>query len=409
MNCKFFLIPLGKLNFLVIIEALLILGFSSAHGLPKISRAPIVKQSTVLVLKAQSKEEAKSMGQQKAALDEALRLSQKMMGKDQFSKLSKTMSKELLADIGRFTPQLDVVKVAPGSSGYNVTIRFKISEADLKQVLIQRGWLNAPLNTGVVLPFITVTDHTKQQSHYWWNPGPQPSMLLQQTLLDFENGFSKEFLGAGFQVLKPENMKMAGLVPSPLRKNHLTQEDMSKVSRLKRSELFIEGNIDLLDSPIEKGAYRLRIKMMARKSTGGESLAEVIRSVELSSGKSIIELQQVIGDLALDSGKELSSQLASRMKMGEMSRNSLLLTLSGKLNHQELHYIKKTLSTELPAVEKIQERFFKPGEITLKVFYSGGADSMKSRLEKMSLQGFQKEVVNSSTDEVTLGIKSARQ
>ena len=205
------------------------------------------RQLTVQVTEARSLKEARSLGGDQAVLEEALRISKKLLGGEEYKKVETNLKSVLPSDIGRFAPSIKVLKAKAGSKGYLVTSRFKISEENLKTVLSKRGFLNSPLKTGIVFPFMVVTDHTLSESYNWWNPGVNPNMVLQQSLADFEKSFSRQFLSAGFQVLQPEKYKMEGLFPSLLKKKFLTKTEMSKIALLKNSQLYLDGKIDIMD------------------------------------------------------------------------------------------------------------------------------------------------------------------
>ncbi len=364
-----------------------------------------------VVVSNQVVEEEDERKARREAIDQAtdqvtIDIVKKQIGADRFSENKKKIDDEVKALKNRFIPFFKIISSEKKGKEYHFKIEVKVSTADLRQVLQQKGLFASSQKTGITLPFIEFNNNITGESYRWWSPVFNVSNELQTMSLKFEEELFQGFISKGLFLLRPQAFDMIHLVPHFMRKTYLTQTEKVQLTNLKKGQLFIDGRVDLIASPLRENAYRIRVQLSCKQSSNGKSVAEVVRTFDTASGKQLAQLFGKVKDLAVESGEELAEQVYDLWQRGGLETQTLQLAVTGELNHHQLIAFKKALSEKMGLSEGLTERLFEPGRVTFELNYSGGAENLSQRLGRMKLDGFISQVVSSQADQITLDVKA---
>ncbi len=364
-----------------------------------------------VVVSEQVVEEADERKARREAIDQAtdqvtLEMVKKEIGADRFDENQKKIDEEVKALKNRFIPFFKIISSTKKEEEYHFKIEVKVSTADLRQVLQQKGLFASSQKTGITLPFIEFNNNITGESYRWWSPVFNVSNELQTLALKFEEELFQGFIGQGLFLLRPQAFNMIHMIPPFMQKTFLTQTEKVQLTNLKKGQLFIDGRVDLIASPLRENAYRIRVQLSCKQSSNGKSVAEVVRTFDTTAGKQISQFYGKIKDLAVESGEELSEQIYDLWQRGGLETQTLQLAVTGNLNHSELSRFKKELSDKMGISDGLVERLFEPGRVTFELNYSGGAEQLSQKLSRMKLNGFISQVVSSQADQVTLEIRA---
>jgi hypothetical protein len=310
----------------------------------------------------------------------------------------------------RFIPYIKILshkkeKTDEGNEAYRFKIELKISENDLRTILQQKGLFASQSKTGITLPFFEVNNQLSGESYRWWAPVFTTSKELESFSLIFEQELFQGFLEKGLFLLRPQAFHMVHMIPDFMRKTYLTQTEMVQLTSLKQGQLYLDGRVDIMGSPLRESAIRVRVQLSCKQSSNGKSVAEVVRVFDSSTGKRLNQMSQDIKKLAEEAGEDLASQVYDLWQRGVLESETLQLAVTGNLNHQQLARFKQVLREKLGS-ESLTERLFEPGRVTFEMDYAGGVEALSKKLSQAKFEGFMSQVVSTQADMVTLEVKS---
>lgn len=341
---------------------------------------------------------------------EAVTLEQvkKMIGEARFSENKTRIDSEILELKNRFIPFFKIIKSQRIGEDYRFEIEVKVSENDLKTILQQKGLFADLQKTGITLPFIEVNNRLNNESYRWWSPVLSTQKDLENFALSFEQELFQGFLEKGLFMLRPQAFAMVNMVPDFLRKTFLTQTEMVQITSFKKGQLFIDGRVDILSSPLRENAFRIRVQLSCRQATNGKSVAEVVRSYDTPSGRLFSQLNTDIKRLAVESGEDIASQVYDLWQRGVLEAQTIQLAVTGNLNHQQLLKFKQGLEAKITGVQGLSERLFEPGRVTFELNYNGGIENLKNQLNQARFDGFVSQVVSTNAEQVILEVKATQ-
>ena len=272
-------------------------------------------------------------------------------------------------------------------------------------MLQQKGLFASSGRTGITLPFVEYNNALNGESFRWWNPEFSVSQDLSALALNFEGEMFEGFLSKGLFMLRPQAFKMSHMVPNQMRKTFLTQTDMVQLTNLKQGQLYIDGRVDILNSPLRENAIRVRVQAKCKQSSNGKNVAEVVRTFDSASGRQLSQVVTRLNELARETGEELANQVYDLWQRGALEAQLLQLAVTGDLDHMQMIRFKKELSSKLNLRNGLVERLYEPGRVTFETDYSGGVEALSQKLKSAKFDGFISQVVSAQADQIILDVR----
>jgi len=366
-----------------------------------------------VVISEQVVEESDQRKARRKAIDKAtdavtVEQVKKEIGAERFKENSAKIENEVKALKNRFIPFFQIISSKKEDEGFRFKVEVKVSSKDLRQVLQQKGLFASASRTGITLPFIEFNNSINGESFSWWSPEFSVSKDLESLALGFEKELFQGFLEKGLFLLRPQAFKMSHMVPNFMRKTYLTQTEMVQLTNLKRGQLYIDGRVDLLSSPLRENAYRVRVQLSCKQSSNGKSVAEVVRTFDTPAGQQLNQITSKVRQLATETGQEIASQVHDLWQRGALEAQLLQLAVTGDLNHMQMLRFKKELSQKIGLSNGLTERLYEPGRVTFEADYTGGVEALSQKLKKAKFDGFISQVVSSQADQIILDVKVAQ-
>lgn len=355
-------------------------------------------------------EETDERKARRKAIDQAtdavtLEMVKKEIGDERFKENKTKIETEVKALKNRFIPFFKILSSKRQGESFRFNIEVKVSQNDLRQVLQLKGLFASRSKTGITVPFIEFNNQLNGESFRWWAPVFTITKELETLSLQFEKELFQGFLDKGLFLLRPQAFHMEHMVPDYLRKTYLTQTEKVQISHLKKGQLYLDGRVDILSSPLRENAYRVRVQLSCKQSSNGKSVAEVVRTLDTASGKQVSQVMGEIKQMAQETGRDIANQVYDLWQRGALESQVLQLAVTGDLNHQQLLKLKKTLADKIGLSSGLTERLFEPGRVTFEIDYKGGVESLRNKLAKTKLDGFISQVVSSQADQIILDVK----
>ena len=359
------------------------------------------------IIKADTERVARLKAIDRITDEVALEMIREELGDRTFNENSKKIKDQLGALKKRFIPTYKTLKSEKAQDSYHFEVELKISKRDMRQVLKERGFFIDYKKTGIILPFMEFNNQVNEESYRWWSSSFKAGKTLKSLSYDFEKEFYQGFLERGFFLLRPQAFKMIHILPDFLRKVYLTQTEMVQITDLKRGQLYITGQVNILNSPLGKRAYRLRARLDCRQVSNGKSVAQINLSLDTNGVKTLSQISEDVKKLALSASRDLAGQIYDLWQGGGFDSQTLQLVVAGELNHRQIEEIKELLYKGFGSKEKIRERLFEPERVTFELDYSQGVESFLKKLKKINFHGFITQIVSNKAGKVILDVKPA--
>jgi hypothetical protein len=331
----------------------------------------------------------------------------KEIGEARFNENQKQIENEVIPLKNRFIPFFKILSSQKEGEGYQFKIEVKVSRQDLRQVLQQKGLFASAEKTGITLPFLEVNNALTGESFRWWQPDFAVSKDLESLSLNFEKEMFQGFLDRGLFMLRPQAFHMTHMVPDFMRKTYLTQTEMVQLTNLKQGQLYLDGRVDVISSPLRENALRVRVQVKCKQSSNGKNVAEVVRTLDTPTGQGLSQIATKVSEMARETGLELANQVYDLWQRGALEAQVLQLAVTGDLDHMQLLRLKRELNQTLGLSNGLTERLYEPGRVTFETDYSGGVESLSQKLRTAKFDGFISQVVSSEPDQITLAVKVA--
>lgn len=332
------------------------------------------------------------------------------IGEARYKENQVKVDNEVMGLKNRFIPFFKILKsskeVTEEGNAYRFQIEVKVSKNDLRTVLQQKGLFASSSKTGITLPFIEVNNQMNGETFRWWAPHFGVSKDLESLAFVFEQQMFQGFLDKGLFLLRPQAFSMVHMLPDNMRRTFLTQTEMVQLTSYKNGQLYLDGRVDIISSPLRENAYRLRVQISCKQSSNGKSVAEVVRAFDAPSGKQLTQIATDVRQMASETGRDLASQVYDLWQRGALEAQVLKLAVTGDIDHHQLVALKKTLSERIAGGNELTERLFEPGRVTFEMDYRGGVDALVKKLNKTKLEGFISQVVSHQADEIILDVKA---
>ncbi len=330
------------------------------------------------------------------------------IGAERFVENKAKVENEVKPLKNRFIPFFKIISSSKEGEAYKFKIEVKVSRPDLRQVLQQKGMFASSEKTGITLPFVEFNNALSGESYRWWSPEFKVSKDLESLSLNFEKEMFQGFLDRGLFMLRPQAFDMSHFVPDFMRKTYLTQTEMVQLTNLKQGQLYLDGRVDVLASPLRENALRVRVQLKCKQSSNGKNVAEVVRTFDTPSGEGVSQITTKVNELARETGRELANQVYDLWQRGALESQVLQLAVTGTLDHMQMLRFKKELDQKLGLSNGLTERLYEPGRVTFETDYSGGVEALSQKLRQAKFDGFISQVVSSQPDQIILDVKVAQ-
>lgn len=360
------------------------------------------------VIEGDNERQARADAMEKASQDVTFDVIKKEIGEARALENKKKIEDEIQPLKNRFIPFIKILsrtkELGEKGEAYRFKIELKVSQNDLRTILQLKGLYASATKTGITLPFIEVNNQISGESYRWWAPMFTTSRELETFSHAFEQELFQGFLEKGLFLLRPQAFNMVHMLPDFMRKTYLTQTDMVQISSLKKGQLYLEGRVDVLQSPLRDNAMRIRVQLSCKQSSNGKSVAEVVRTFDSASGKKFSQMVPDVRQLAEATGEDLAAQIYDMWQRGALESQVLQLAITGQLDHQQLARFTSALKDKL-STDTLTERLFEPGRVTFEMDYSGGVQDLSQKLARTRFEGFMSQVVSTQADMITLEVK----
>lgn len=358
-------------------------------------------------------EEVDERKARRTAIDQAtdavtIDMVKKEIGEGRYKDNQSKVDSQVMPIKNRFIPFFKIISSRKQGETYEFKIEVKVSRSDLRQVLQQKGLFATSEKTGITLPFIEFNNALNNESFRWWSPEFSVSKDLEGMAFAFEKELFQGFLDKGLFMLRPQAFHMGPMIPHFMRKTYLTQTDMVQLTNFKQGQLYLDGRVDVITSPLRENALRVRVQLKCKQASNGKNVAEVVRTFDSPSGQALNQIGSKVTQLALETGQELANQIYDLWQRGALEAQVLQLAVTGELDHMQMLRFKKELNEKLGLSNGLVERLYEPGRVTFETDYSGGIEALSQKLKRAKFDGFISQVVSSQADLITLDVKVAQ-
>lgn len=358
-------------------------------------------------------EEVDERKARRTAIDQAtdavtIDMVKKEIGEGRYKDNQSKVDSQVMPIKNRFIPFFKIISSRKQGETYEFKIEVKVSRSDLRQVLQQKGLFATSEKTGITLPFIEFNNALNNESFRWWSPEFSVSKDLEGMAFAFEKELFQGFLDKGLFMLRPQAFHMGPMIPHFMRKTYLTQTDMVQLTNFKQGQLYLDGRVDVITSPLRENALRVRVQLKCKQASNGKNVAEVVRTFDSPSGQALNQIGSKVTQLALETGQELANQIYDLWQRGALEAQVLQLAVTGELDHMQMLRFKKELNEKLGLSNGLVERLYEPGRVTFETDYSGGIEALSQKLKQAKFDGFISQVVSSQADLITLDVKVAQ-
>ncbi len=352
-------------------------------------------------------DERKARGQ---AIDQAtdavtVELVRKEIGSERFKENQKKVEDEIKPLKNRFIPFFKIISSRKEGESYRFKIEVKVSQKDLRSVLQQKGLFASSKTTGITLPFIEFNNSLNGESYRWWLPELAVSKELEGLSMNFEKEIFQGFLDKGLFLLRPQAFQMHHMIPDFMKKTYLTQTEMVQLTNLKQGQLYLDGRVDVISSPLRENATRIRVQVSCKQASNGKSVAEVVRTFDAPSGQGLNQMTSSVSRLAVETGQEIANQVYDLWQRGALEAQVVQLAVTGELDHMQVVRFKNELKKQMGLSNDLVERLYEPGRVTFEMDYSGGVEGLSQKLKNATFDGFISQVVSSQADQIILDVR----
>ena len=372
------------------------------------AQAAYITMTRKQIIKSDNERKARRKAIDKITDDLALELIKKEIGDQRFQENSEKIREDMEVLKKRFIPFFKILKSEKALDSYHFEVEVKVSMEDLRQILKERGLFMGHKKTGIILPFVEVNNQINGESYHWWSSGLSVSKELETLAHDFERELYQGFLDKGFFMLRPQAFKMVYAIPDFLRKVYLTQTEMAQITDFKKGQLYLNGQVNVLASPLRENAYRVRTQIICKQSSNARTVAQVTISVDTVSGRSLDQVSGDIRKMALEASRDLAGQVYDLWQRGAFETQILQLIVTGDLNHKQIHEFKGLLDKQFGIKNGLIERLFEPGRVTFEIDYAEGVETLLGKLKKTKFKSFISQVVSSQAGQIILDVKPAQ-
>jgi hypothetical protein len=326
-------------------------------------------------------------------------LIKEMIGESKFNRNNTIIQNKLIKHSARFIPFSKPSElVATPEGGYKMTLALKVSQEDLRTMLLENGLLYESDSTPLLLPAISITDKVNGKEYGWWQSAD--SVNNKQELVKYssyiENSLKQIFSKNGFYVLRPQTLKYSSIIPYLESKN----QDWQAIAQDLFAQILLQGDLVVSKNPARSDSFLVRIHITAMQVQNDRSIADVVRNYETDSGAFDFVVDKKIKENIDTLVSDLSTQVFEAWQKGTIGSNLFKLTFNGNIPIQNFESLKNVFVDKITEIKSITERSVSYDHVTFEIDTNLTPKEIKSKLPKWSIPGYSMDVDDVSDQEI---------
>lgn len=306
----------------------------------------------------------------------------------------------------RFIQSFKVLSEVPQGNLYKITIRFALSQPDIKNELKKIGVTRQSQRPLRVLLMIAERDLGQRQFVFWWsseNPGSHPT--LSESILKSKFQERGMYVVDHISLLKEISQKKYS------RDVNLAEETVKEYGRLFDGDIVINGNveIEMVKSEGESGMKSVQANIAAKalQVEDGKVLMVTSFHAPASSTDEVTAKGEALRK-ALGMLSDQMSDLISRQRKGKADGNVIFLKVAGLQGFSEFLTLREEIKRRIPEIKGIYQRGISLENSQIDVETKLDAPALIQLLTSRDLESFNFHVLSSSQAliELTVSPKS---
>ena len=295
----------------------------------------------------------------------------------------------------RFIQSFKVLSEVPQGNLYKITIRFALSQPDIKNELKKIGVTRQSQRPLRLLLMIAERDLGQRQLVFWWsseNPGSRPT--LSESILKSKFQERGMYVVDYISLLKEisQNKKYG-------REVNLAEETVKEYGRLFDGDIVINGNveIEMVKSEGESGMKSVQANIAAKalQVEDGKVLMVTSFHAPASSTDEVTAKGEALRK-ALGMLSDQMSDLISRQRKGKADGNVIFLKVAGLQGFSEFLTLREEIKRRIPEIKGIYQRGISLENSQIDVETKLDAPALIQLLTSRDLESFNFHVLSSS-------------
>lgn len=299
------------------------------------------------------------------------------------------LQNRILNNSSRYIPLVKVTEVTPLKDAYKVQVSLKFSLENLKLLLQKEGLIQVQVGPTAVLPLFAVNNIPQGKSFRWWL-GAQLADKdpLRMHSYYFISRLRDELFSKGFYLLNPVSWQQLAWLPTPLRKESFSVEDLGFISPLFKAQVVIRGSINFDKIADAQGKVRMNAHLSATATSNQRLLAEARETVDLDERDPETPNSESVRQVFNNLSSDIAAQLVDTWNRGVGKAKVIQLVVKGELSYQDFERLKGDFSKNLKAAKSVKERRFEPGAIYFEVDGIHSTGDLAQALQAQPLEKF---------------------
>ncbi len=313
---------------------------------------------------------------------------QALIGRERFEEKQVVFKNKILPQSGKYIPFLRPGKLEGRSGNYSMKVELKISQVELRELLLKEGVLYFSKGEQSLLPMISFLDRVNSISFKWWFRTDKniPAFLANESR-SFQNAFREAFWKNDFYVYDPVKANLQYSLPRGLKLDSFSRQDVRELGQKLSAMIVVLGRVNFGKSEKNPLASQVEIELEAYLTKNARRLGRVERVIESDVGDYEEELQKISTNGYSEAAEDLLAQIKLAWEKGLFDATRVRLALKGDYNYQDLQGIKQQILKKSVRIKNIRERLFAPGRIEFEVDVAGGVGALQTDLKSLQYQG----------------------
>lgn len=365
-------------------------------------QAELIDRSFSGVSKETSPEAAKKDIQDQASKKVSEEIIRELIGEDRFTKNKSRINSAIIKNSARYIPFSKPSPLTQEGEQFKMSMEFKVSLRDLKQMLQNNALLTENDALPVVLPVVTWIDRVQGRSYRWWLPADktQQAFLIKEGRL-LEEALRSSFRRDNFYVIKPIEVGLGMSVPSDFQTEKLSGEDYQFFAQQFNAPLAIDGQI-LINKGERGNNNRIEIRLTVIQVSNSRTIADVSRRFETESGTFESVVDKKLRGVIESTANDLASQVLDAWQRGTLESSVIRLTIKGNNTFPMMESLKEKIRSQITQVKNIHERLISSDFITFEVNASISGPELSNKLVGLDLEGKKLSKVSEEPNEIVL-------
>ncbi|MCB0407616.1 MAG: hypothetical protein KDD34_05380 [Bdellovibrionales bacterium] len=385
-------------NILTILFA--ILSASTAYASRDVVEVSIDQKSDV-------SSQAKARGEifEKAVEEVSKKYIQQIIGEAKYEKNRDVIKNKIIRQSGKYILYIKNLDSKSSEAGTSMTVKMKLSLQSLQKLLLEEGLLYRISGPPKILPVIQIQDRVNGASYSWWvDDSGKYSNFLKAQMDIVHRSLRNDLMEVGFYSLFPSGDGFKNTLPSVFRVENLPTEDEIFLGDYFDSQIIITGSILYKKSLRRAESFEIEIRLVARHTSNGRVIGEVIRSYQTEAGPMMRVISEKASEVFPMISKDLTTQVLDAWKSGTFGSTLIRLVVNGSLSFEKLKNFKDQFLNQVSGVKTLKERKFLPGQVIFEIDSDSTAAELSKNIASTQFQQFSVRVSDSSSKEIELKV-----